>query len=65
MTVSKAEKTVQCLHCEKKFADENGRYQHAKTMHRGKKNPRPAREQSMADLVIEAQIARACGEPVE
>lgn len=60
-------KNVPCLHCGRKFADENGRYQHGKTVHRGKKNPRPVceREESMADLVIAAQSARACGEPVE
>jgi hypothetical protein len=35
--------------------------------HRGKKNPRPESdaEPSMAELLIEAQIAKNAGEPVE
>lgn len=58
-----------CPHCERRFADRNGLYLHIKAKH-GRKlaaSLRPAanREPSMADLVIEAQLARIMGEPVD
>lgn len=56
-----------CPHCTKSFADENARFSHAKAKHKGKRiaHLRPAREPSMADLVVEASLAKACGEPVD
>lgn len=55
---------IKCADCERSFADENALYQHRKVKHRGKPNPRPEREgeESIADLVIEANLARMCGE---
>ena len=67
MTTYLNNKNVVCPYCPRRFADENGLWMHSKAKHRGKKNPRPARddEPSMAELFIEAQIARDCGEPVD
>lgn len=58
-----------CPHCERSFPERNALYQHVKAKH-GKKaaravHPPVEREQSMGDLVAEAMLARACGEPVE
>lgn len=53
------EHTFQCPHCQERFADANGRWQHAKTKH-GRKSARdlrPARdsEPSMGELAAEAR----------
>ncbi len=61
--------------------DENALYQHLRDKHKGPAHGKKAeikrqkflahqavedeREPSMADLMVEAQIARACGQPVD
>lgn len=60
--------TIKCAYCNKRFEAENSRYQHTKKKHPNRKNPKPTcddDEPSMADLVIEARLAAACGDPVE
>jgi len=60
---------IPCPHCNARFAAPADLYQHAKAKHgrRAAQKLKPNRdnEPSMADLVIDAQIARAAGEPVE
>lgn len=56
-----------CSHCGKSFVDENARYQHTRNRHPNKSNPKPVKpgdepEQSLADLAVEIEIAKACGE---
>ncbi len=58
-----------CPHCPKSFADAGDLYQHAKAKH-GRKAAQKLRpidddEPSYAEMVIDAQIRRAAGEPVE
>lgn len=55
-----------CPHCVSSFEDENGLYQHARAKH-GQKAARALRpmsqaEPSLADELIEAQVAFAGGE---
>lgn len=61
--------TIKCDYCAKAFKTENDRRQHAQRKHPGRKKPKPRPETedepSMADLVVEARIAAACGDPVE
>lgn len=62
---------IGCPHCDDShFGDENALWQHARAKHsraqaKALRPPRPEREQSMAELLAEAQIAHACGEPVD
>lgn len=65
-----------CAYCGKRFADAQGRWQHTRARHPRKPNPalvpnaqpRPPRQsddESIADLLIEAEINRAMGLPVD
>jgi hypothetical protein len=61
---------IQCPHCERRLVDQNGLWMHVKTKHKGKPHShlRPERtsEPSMAQTLIDAQIAAAMGvEPPE
>lgn len=61
--------TSPCPHCGQSFGDANGLFNHTKAKH-GRKaaravRPVPEREQSMASLLIEAQLQHAMGEPVD
>lgn len=64
-----ADQPLTCPHCGRRAADENGLYCHVKAKH-GRRaarpfRPEPDREPSMGELVADAQLARAMGEPVE
>lgn len=59
-----------CSRCGRTFKSRRGADDHIRMVHKGKGERVTARrprddEPSMADLVVDAQIARACGEPVE
>ena len=58
------DRPIKCLHCERTFSDENAMAQHCRAKHPGKKKPKIVREQSLADEIVEARIAYACGEVV-
>lgn len=59
------EKPSQCPYCQKRFADDNGRYSHMKMKHPMMKRAhlRPAKddEESFADLARQAEIDEAMG----
>lgn len=60
---------ITCAVCAKSLADENAVYQHMKRKHQGATHrklrpPRPEREPSMADELVDAMIAASCGESV-
>lgn len=63
-------KPMSCALCTRTFADKHSLFQHTMAKH-GRKAAKPLRpvreddEPSMADLVIEAHLARAMGDPVE
>lgn len=58
-----------CSRCGKEFATRRAADQHIVTKHKGKGERVHVKvrddEPSMAELLIEAEIARACGEPVD
>lgn len=59
-----------CPYCNRRFADQNAVWMHAKVKHPGKKTkhlrpPRAPEDESYASLFIAAEQAIACGEPVE
>ena len=60
-----------CPYCPRSFHEVNALGQHLRAKHKGKKVPDCVRhkrhddEPSIASLMIEAQIAQACGEPVD
>lgn len=61
---------LRCPYCNKRVHDEGAGRQHHAAKHRGKKLPalfakRDGGEQSIASLMIEAQISHAMGDPVE
>lgn len=61
--------TFKCPYCPKVLKARGSARQHVAAKHRGKSakmflEPDDG-EQSIADMMIEAEIARACGEPVE
>ena len=61
-------RTIQCHHCTQRFATENDRWMHSKAKHRGKKNPRPVRDdedESYASRIIQARFDAAEGLPVD
>lgn len=58
-----------CPYCPRAFDARGSARQHVAAKHRGKsskmfKEPDDG-EQSIAEMMVEAEIARACGEPVE
>lgn len=58
-----------CPHCDRQLGDANALYRHVKAKH-GRKlaqplRPQTEREPSMGELVADAMLARACGEPVD
>lgn len=68
MTVSpeKMNRPIQCPHCTKRFADNNGAYSHIKKKHGGKGKAafrHQCDDESFADRAIQAEIDRACGIP--
>lgn len=62
-------KMRRCSRCGKEFSTCQGAQMHIDMKHHGKGERvavvKREYEQSMADIMIEAQIAKACGEPVD
>lgn len=58
-----------CEHCERSFQNENSLWQHWRAKHKGQKGmkapPRPERELSMGEELIDAQMKADCGEPLD
>ena len=62
------ERISECPFCTRRFADDNGRWQHVAKKHRGEniahlRPPRPVREPSIASEVVVATQRRAMGLP--
>lgn len=64
---------IACLHCKRMLADKDGAHMHVTAKHRGKKNPFASSnrlkvdndgDESIASLVVQAGIDRACGEEI-
>lgn len=57
-----------CETCGRNFDSDNSLWQHWRTKHKGQKGakapPRPEREPSMADELIDARMRRDFGEPL-
>jgi len=58
-----------CSRCGKSFSSRKGAGDHIRTLHKGKGQRvsviREDDEESLADIAIEAEIKRACGEPLD
>lgn len=58
-----------CSRCNRVFSSLQGVSQHIQTIHKGKgfrvSAHRPEREESLADIAVEAHIKRAMGEPLD
>ena len=58
-----------CSRCGKSFSSRKGCDQHIQMLHKGKGNRvsviRDDEEESLADIAVEAEIKRACSEPLD
>lgn len=57
------EKPIHCAHCTRRFIDGNGLWMHMKAKHPKEKRAdlRSEREESFADMAVEAEINRRMG----